>query len=248
MIPTDGPERSPSRPRLVAVPARALRLTALALAIALFAAACSGGSSTDDAASTTGDEETATPAPTVELVPLPTATVEPTPDPSPTSTPEPGDEAADDTEDSKQDDDVVWTHIEDFDLVFENGRPDLDAAVTTFYDVGGGDIAESVDSLLASIDHPLEWQDVADAAVGTFPEGLGESAGIFALLSSQWSVIGCETHLAGMNINRWNELLFEHLVAEAANLPADQADNQAGILLGATNAGIARLCPRLIPS
>lgn len=218
---------------------------AVVLALSLVATACSGGSSpAADEAGDTAAEQVATPSPTVELIPLPTATVEPTPDPSPTSTPEP----VDDPEDTEAaDDKIVWTHIEDFDLVFQDGRVDLATAVTTFYDVGGGDIPTSVDALLDSMDHPLRWQDAADAAVATFPEGLGESAGIFALLSTQWSVIGCESHLAGMNVGRWNKLLFDHLVAEAAGLPSDQADNQAGIMLEATNAAIVRLCPRLVP-
>lgn len=233
---------------------RALKAAIATAAVvgALSLTACSGGGSgADDAdGNDTATETGAVAEPTIELFPLPTQTAEPTPNPEPTPADSSADSAASvDTETpvDPRDEAVIWTHIDDFDLAFTDGRPDLAAAVDTFYEVGGGDIQASVDSLLDSIDHPLGWQDAADAAVATFPEGLGEASGVFALLSTQWAIIGCESHLAGMNTSRWGKLLFDHLVAEAANLPADQADNQAGTLLAATNAAIAELCPRLIP-
>lgn len=238
---------------------------AVVVAVCLLATGCGGSSDTEDASEVSDaamDEE----ATEVELFPIPS------PDPSPTESAEeaatddageqdaetddetePGatavDEAdPDEAEGAADDRPAIWRHVDGFDLLFENGRPDLNAAVATFYEVGDGDIDVSVDNILASIGHSRSWQHAADAAVATFPEGLGEASGVFALLSTQWALIGCEAHWAGMNQGRWNTQLFDHLVAEATGLPAEQADNQAGILLEATNAAIATLCPRLLPA
>lgn len=247
---------------------RSLRLLVLAAAICL-AAACSGSS--DSAESSTESEDAATATTEIELFPIPSPEASPTEAPldDDAETAEDGDD--DDTSDQSDDADdeaegtadstddpdddsstdeqpAIWRHVDGFELVFENGRPNLNAAVDSFYAVGDGDISESVDNILDSIDHPRSWQDAADAAVATFPEGLGEASGVFALLSTQWATIGCEAHWAGMNQGRWNTHLFDHLVGEAAGLPPEQADNQAGILLEATNAAIATLCPRLLPA
>lgn len=238
------------------------RLVLGLFAVGLFTvalAACSAGSENsgaDDAA------ETVEPNPTIELFPIPSPTAQPTPTevvPTPQATDTDGSDAAADGRDSGDttgsDADaapaqgvapVVWTHVDGFDLGFSDGRALLAESVDTFYAVGDGDIAESVESILTSIDHPLGWQDAADAALATFPDGLGDSAGIFTLLSTQWAVIGCESHLAGMSRQSWNRHLFDHLVADAAGLPAEQADNQAGILLNGSNAAIDVLCPRLV--
>lgn len=247
-------------------------VAALALLVMSGLAACSGS----DTESSTPDESTqpTEPPPTIELFPIPSPTVEPTATETPDPDDEAGNDSSDDDEgadeagdtdadsdgpdasgvseeDSDELDDgvsmsTVWTHVDGFDLGFSNGRTLLPESVDVFYTVGDGDIAESVDSILSSIDHPLTWQDAADAALQTFPDGLGDSAGIFTLLSTQWAVIGCESHLAGMSRPSWNRLLFDHLVDDAAGLPAEQADNQAGVLLNGTNAAIDLLCPRLV--
>lgn len=141
---------------------------------------------------------------------------------------------------------ISYTHIDGLDLAFKNATIDLTKAAETFAEAGGdGDIPDRFDALLASIDHPLTFDDVAPRVRAALPEGLGDSIDIFTLLSSQWGLIGCEAHLAGQDAQDWNDNLFGFLLAQAEDLPVDQRNNQAGMMVNGANAATAHICPRL---
>jgi len=139
-----------------------------------------------------------------------------------------------------------YTHVEDFDLEFKDARINLANAEVLFDELGeGDDIPESFDNLLSPADHDLRFDDIAPLVENELPDDLGDAMGIFVLLSSKYGLIGCEAHLRGQDGQDWNDNLFGYLLEQAVDLPADQRNNQAGLLVIGSNVVSGQLCPRL---
>jgi len=139
-----------------------------------------------------------------------------------------------------------YAHVEDFDLEFKNARIDVASAELLFDDLGDGDdIPESFDNLLESADHDFRFDDIAPIVEAELPAELGDSLDIFVLLSSKYGLIGCEAYLRGQDGQDWNDNLFGYLLEQAIDLPADQRNNQAGLLVIGSNVVGSQLCPRL---
>lgn len=139
-----------------------------------------------------------------------------------------------------------YAHVEDFDLEFKNARINMAAAELLFDELGDGDdIPDSFDNLLEAADHDLRFDDVSPIVEAELPADLGDAMGIFVLLSSKYGLIGCEAYLRGQDGQDWNDNLFGYLLEQAADLPTDQRNNQAGLLVIGSNAVSAQLCPRL---